>query len=115
LHLIQVLFINDVTSELEGTVWIDAVGFTSSSVNVPELKSDQMAVNIYPNPAANFVDVSAKAGSQIDLINVSGSIITSKIANDATTRFSLSGLPRGVYFVKVTNNKANITRKLLAH
>jgi len=74
-----------------------------------------MAVNIYPNPAANFVDVSAKAGSQIDLINVSGSIITSKIANDATTRFSLSDVPQGVYFVRVLNSKGTITRKLLAY
>jgi hypothetical protein len=114
LHLIQVLFINDVVSENAATVYIDDVGFITEAVNVSEVEFDDMAVNVYPNPATSYVDISAEPGSQINLINTSGSILASKIADGATTRFSLSGLLQGMYFVRVINNNNSITRKVIA-
>ena len=114
LHLIQVLFINDVVSENTATVYLDDVGFITDAVNVSEVGFDEMEVNVYPNPATSTVNVIAEPGSQINIINTSGSIITSKIANGATTRFSLSGFPEGIYFVRVVNNTSSITRKLIA-
>jgi hypothetical protein len=114
LHLIQVLFINDVVSENAATVYIDDVGFITDAVSVPDVEFDEMAVYVYPNPATNYVNVNAEPGSQINIINIRGSIIASKIADGATTRFSLSGLPQGIYLVRVINNTTSITTKVIA-
>lgn len=113
LHLIQVLFINDIVSEPAGTVYIDEVGFTTDAVNVSIAKPDEIALVVYPNPARTYAKVLAKAGSQISLLNLNGCTISSQIANDNETSVSLSGLPQGVYLVRVTHNNKSVNRKLL--
>jgi len=115
LHLIQILFIYDVVSENPVSVYIDAIGFTSTAVNVSEPEVNDMAISVFPNPATNLINVIAEKGSQISLINMSGSIINSKIAESGTTRFSFSDLQRGIYFVRVINNNSSITRKVLVY
>lgn len=113
LHLIQVRFISDVVSESAASVFIDAVGFLTEEMNVATMELNAIAVNVYPNPARNLVNITAKAGSQISLLNLNGCTISSKIADGPTTSFSLSDLPQGVYFVRVTDNNINVVRKVL--
>lgn len=113
LHLIQVRFIHEVVSVPSGTVHIDDVGFTTDAVNAPVVSIDELRVNVYPNPARSFMEVAAVAGSQISLININGSIIESRIADTGTTRFNVSQLPQGIYFVRVINNNNIVTKKVM--
>jgi hypothetical protein len=113
LHLVQVMFIHDVVNETTATVHIDDVGFTTDAVNVPVVSLDELTVNVFPNPARSFMDVAAVAGSQISLININGSIVESRIADTGTTRFDVSQLPQGIYFVRVINNHNIVTRKVM--
>lgn len=113
LHLIRVMFINDVVSESTATVYIDEVGFTLEAVDVANIEPDADGINVYPNPAGSSVNVTAKPGSHISLLNLNGCALSSKIARSTTTHFSVSGLPQGIYFVRVTDKNVNTYRKML--
>jgi hypothetical protein len=115
LHLIQVLFINDVVSESAGIVYIDEVGFTTEAVNLSTKEVENIGVSVYPNPASDYINVSAKAGSLIKILNVNGGIIESRISDKAITGFSVSGLPKGVYLVNVVNGNVCSNHKVLIH
>ena len=68
-------------------------------------------VVIYPNPANTFVFVSGKHLQDIELINNTGSRISKKMANSSNTEISLQNLSKGVYFIKVTDNKGKVVVK----
>ncbi|HOK51488.1 MAG TPA: T9SS type A sorting domain-containing protein, partial [Bacteroidales bacterium] len=69
----------------------------------------QNASFIYPNPAKNILYVSAKAGKEVKIYNVAGSLVFSRITASNIDKIDISKLPAGVYFVKVDN----LTEKLL--
>lgn len=81
------------------------------STNVFNPEAQQLS--LFPNPARSFVDVEAAAGSTITLVNINGSIVESRLSEGTSTRFDVSSLSQGIYFVRVKNNNQAITRKLI--
>lgn len=92
-------------------VYLDDVSFVedagSGGTAVKNVK--QNASFIYPNPAKNILYVSAKAGKEVKIYNVAGSLVFSRITASNIDKIDISKLPAGVYFVKVDNR----TEKLL--
>lgn len=88
----------------------------SCSVSVTEISSEN-AVNIFPNPANDFVKVSFKNNYNREflLINMFGEILYSeKISDKNSATFNLSSYPSGVYILKIFNQKSTqvICRKI---
>jgi hypothetical protein len=78
-------------------------------------------VNIFPNPAKDFVNVNffaANAGViSIELYNALGQRVSLeqlgfRSAGSNTHQISVSGMSKGVYFVKINNGENSIIRKL---
>lgn len=72
-------------------------------------------LNIYPNPFANqfLVNYKPSINSRVEVYNLfGGKVLTQQITNHLTL-LNLSNQPNGVYFVRVTNGKEVITKKVV--
>ncbi|WP_196890537.1 T9SS type A sorting domain-containing protein [Aureivirga marina] len=75
-----------------------------ASVGIEEITID--GLTIYPNPANNFVKISAKEEIQkIEIIDVLGKKVFSKKGNISEEKIDISTLKSGVYFIQITSNE----------
>ena len=82
----------------------------------------EMDVNIYPNPARDFVqmqiDLGENAPVSAKLLDLSGKIVTEINAGDLAAgshslRMNTSDLPAGMYFARITSNGKVSTHKVM--
>jgi hypothetical protein len=99
--------------------WDQCDACVTSSVN--EAVAPFTGVNIFPNPAKEFVNVnftSVDAGNvSIEIYNTLGQRIALeqlgfRTAGANTHQINLNGMNNGVYFVKINNGLNSITQKL---
>jgi PQQ-dependent dehydrogenase (s-GDH family) len=79
---------------------------------VKEEKKDK-TIDIYPNPATNFIVVynySTEAGRLIELFDVKGRRVRQQAANGLATRLETSELPAGMYVLRVTAASGTVLR-----
>jgi hypothetical protein len=79
--------------------------------------SQQPAVNIYPNPSSSLITVEtpATAGKNtfLTIFNISGQQIISHQITKQLTAVDLSGLPQGIYFVRIKDDKTVRVEKII--
>lgn len=94
-------------------------GFATDTIEVVNcVGTNELAFNkvsIYPNPTNGTLIVeTASAGSTIEIINISGQILTTVNVTGVRIELNLSAFEDGVYFVRVINdNSVNTERVLL--
>ncbi|HLP36385.1 PQQ-dependent sugar dehydrogenase [Lacibacter sp.] len=79
---------------------------------VKEEKKDK-TIDIYPNPATNFIVVynySTEAGRLIELFDVKGRRVKQQAANGLATRMETSELPAGMYVLRITAASGTVLR-----
>lgn len=79
---------------------------------VKEEKKDK-TIDIYPNPATNFIVVynySSEAGRLIELFDVKGRRVKQQAANGLATRMETSELPAGMYVLRITAASGTVLR-----
>ena len=90
-----------------------AVTETEASVVIPVEKS----IKVYPNPNNGqfFLEVSNfEARATVSIYNMLGSkVYESKMTNEINHKINLLGIKKGVYFVKVTDQKEQFTKKII--
>ena len=65
-------------------------------------------LSIFPNPSTNKITLSSSAitgNTQLSIFNVSGEKVFERQLTDTETQIDISALPRGVYFVRVQDEK----------
>jgi hypothetical protein len=72
------------------------------SVNVEESGNK---IEIYPNPASDFIDVSGMTNGRYEIRDISGKML--RLGNLVSSAISLEGLSSGIYFVTLTNELIN--------
>ncbi len=79
--------------------------------NIPTDIESNVAENIsiYPNPAANIVNVKTDSNSEIAIFNATGKEIKRISTNENTTAVDISELPNGMYFIVVNGNAKKLT------
>ena len=73
---------------------------------VKEIRSNSFS--LYPNPAHNKINISSSGltgNMLLSIFNVSGEKVLERQLTDTETQIDISALPRGVYFVRVQNEK----------
>lgn len=77
-------------------------------VSVDELDQDD-ALSIYPNPAASSITIETSAtpsnNTFVTINNMNGQQIIYQQISEKQTKMDVSSLPKGVYFVKVSNDQ----------
>ena len=66
-------------------------------------------INIYPNPANNYISVSCKNFKQVEIFDINNKILLKSL----NPIINISGLPSGLYFVRVYSNRGFFNKKLI--
>ncbi len=73
------------------------------------------AVTIYPNPSSDIVNISTEISlDEIDIITINGQVLQQiKKPVMQNNNYTISNLPKGFYFVKISSNSNSVTKKVL--
>jgi parallel beta-helix repeat protein len=86
----------------------------SQSLNLITIKTD-----VFPNPSrGNFIvrmSEMPEAGSKIEVMDVSGRIITTRLITDSSESFNLDGHPSGLYLVKTVLGSNSVIHKIIVN
>jgi hypothetical protein len=110
----KVFFINDSTGAAvgnDGTILRTTNGgetwteYIWPVVNNEEIR--EPITRIYPNPTDDIINVEIENinNATIDIYNVSGRLVFNKALNSKVEKINVSGFPKGIYFVKVIQDK----------
>ncbi|NTW32020.1 MAG: T9SS type A sorting domain-containing protein [Bacteroidetes bacterium] len=88
---------------------------TNAGIGIIEPEKQIM---IYPNPAFDHVIIDFPAFSKnnktiLELFNLNGALLNSIEIKGNLSKLNISELPAGVYFIKVTDNKTVIVKKIV--
>ena len=100
-------------SSIDGTIVGSTVKkFTyNDGLNVQEYGNSQLS--IFPNPASEYITVTAKGIQKISIMDVNGKLIRSMANVISPAEINVKDLDAGTYFITVFTAKGNISRKLV--
>ncbi len=78
---------------------------------------DNSLITIYPNPANDFIMINTQSinNNEIQIFNAYGQnvMIVESHCNVPQQRIDISQLPAGIYFIRISNDVNNITKKII--
>jgi choice-of-anchor B domain-containing protein len=99
-----VLLVSDMQS---GLFCLDISGITGVSVIAGD------PITVFPNPASHRVTVKGAGNSEIQLIDVAGRICLTENSTATNFSFDVSGLAKGVYILRMSDNKRIFSAKVI--
>lgn len=84
--------------------------FTSTSRN-NNVKDNHSEINIFPNPATDFIYIKADEAYKVEILTLTGSVIMSFPKNPYM--IDVNALDSGVYFLSLQGENETISRKLV--
>ncbi len=83
----------------------------TNSVNEPaQVPADAI---VYPNPSTGSIRVKGMTDDQVEIYNITGSLVYHTILKNSTSGLDLTNLPKGVYLVKIKSSGGNSFTKLV--
>jgi len=83
------------------------------ATGINEVNADNSVINVYPNPAKDFVTVSsASTIKTVKVYNTIGQVVVEKSVKENMVKISVSELKAGVYFVATETEKGTFTKKI---
>ncbi|MDA8901691.1 right-handed parallel beta-helix repeat-containing protein [bacterium] len=109
-----------VTQASSGCSARDTVNITfQSCVGLNEVDAD-LNVNLYPNPASNFVTIEVfdkynTGDLRLEIMNSLGQVISSRSITNSNEKIimDVNNFSKGLYFVRISSDKVYMTKKLL--
>ena len=101
-----------------------SIGFTGEEVSKAEFRDNidyttvnnltNKSVNIYPNPAHDFLTISSEIGQKnIQLFNINGQKVLDIINDQSQTNIAVQNLPKGVYHLLIIQNQNTFSQKVI--
>jgi hypothetical protein len=86
-------------------------------VGLDEVSANDLDLDIYPNPADDYVKVRSRSGRilEVRLMDITGKTVRRVDENSLETRLQLDDLRAGVYLISVRTEEGNSFRKLTIH
>ncbi|MEI7502032.1 MAG: T9SS type A sorting domain-containing protein [Paludibacter sp.] len=103
-----VTFINDAGCPNTSTFNLIVTG-SSTSVNSPSTA----IIDIFPNPAYNFVNVNNAKGAKISIFDSLGKVVLESNCADDLTRIDVTGFINGFYMIQAQKGKEIVIKKLI--
>lgn len=98
--------VNDGENTVEATVSV----YVKEGVSIAEQAENN--VNIYPNPATEFIIIDSEEVEYVEVLDINGRVITS-VAINGETRIEMKEYASGVYFVKSYINGTSSIQKVV--
>ena len=99
------------------TLFVDDIEFVYvDHTGLDEYEVRQSQLSVYPNPATDHITVSFPnmQNGKLFIYNIVGEQIMSRELADETSNISVAGLAKGIYMVRVTDDKGIVgTKKLI--
>lgn len=81
------------------------------TVDVAEV--GELMVSIYPNPSNGIVNIAGSDNMEVSVFNCQGQIVVNQVMSDKLTQIDLSGLTKGIYFLRLTNSDGVVVKKVV--
>lgn len=109
-----------VTQASTGCTATDDINITyNSCVGLSEVDAD-LNVNLYPNPATNFVTVEIydkfnEGNLKLEILNSIGQVVTSRSIVNSSEKviMDVNNFSKGMYLVRISSDKLYMTKKLI--
>ena len=96
---------------------VPVVELDGAGIGVVETTTSENTFNIYPNPAKDFVKVSTADGQHttVKIYNTLGMLVETRLATSATNEIEInvSEYNPGIYFINISNEEYNVTKKIV--
>jgi hypothetical protein len=102
-------------------LWVDNLSFAGGTVALADIQATQSAINVFPNPASEFVQVEY-AGMrvmelEIQLVQLDGKIISDlnlmMLPENGIWRIETADLASGFYYLNIISDYGITSRKLM--
>jgi len=81
---------------------LDAVGVIHQVVGIEDISNTEInIINVYPNPASNYINVNTLQTGKLLILSQIGSIVYEGYVKRGNNRIDISSLSKGIYFIKV--------------
>lgn len=67
---------------------------------------DETVMSVYPNPVKDILSISAPAGTDVYVKDLTGRVVLETETTSALTEVSVESLPKGIYLLSLTDGKA---------
>jgi hypothetical protein len=115
----QILFTEAVIAELtEAQAGFGSSNTSNFCLNLGlDENSSSDAISVYPNPAEEYVTISANdlLIEKIEVVTITGQVISAVHAAAKQIKMDLSSLSSGVYFLKIYTENNSATKQLVVH
>lgn len=99
------------TGELPGSeLYLDDINFDFQTSIIDKKAND---LNIYPNPSNGIFNLSGQTIEKIEVLDLTGKCLFSKVIMQDHYSLSIKDFPSGVYLLKVQTPAGNIVKRIL--
>lgn len=111
-------FNDPVDLEEDIVIYFDNIRVVADPEDVVEVKEPETGgfdLRIYPNPARDVVRIETWEGASVQLVSITGSILNQVEAADGAVNFDVSGLPQGIYLIRVSHEGMSAAERLFVY
>ena len=86
--------------------------FDNCVITSQDMINSNAMVNIYPNPAKDYMIIDLVDESQVSVYNISGQLVHAFEANTQSI-VNTKDWTKGIYFINIQSNNGNIQKKIV--
>lgn len=90
---------------------IDDLAFTGGNVGIDEFSA--LSMDVYPNPANDYVMVKSENEYDVEILDISGKVVYSAKNNSGVKTINTSEFKKGAYFIRINSLDKTKTQKLI--
>ena len=89
----------------EYTTWLIKTSPEGDLVSVSGIEANEVSIDVYPNPSADYVKVETSLVGEItgNLVDLSGRVLQTQVSDFGTLEFNLNMYPSGIYYINIFN------------
>jgi len=89
----DIVTLNGCTSDTSNVIVFTNAGIKETTLN--------NAVQIYPNPANDYIIIEAPQKAEIEILNIQGQLIKTILSTNSKTKVDVSAMPKGLFIIKL--------------
>jgi hypothetical protein len=106
--------------EFESFIWFSSITDTTAYLGEPEMKDLGKLINLYPNPATDYITLEIPHSfdiqhAQAEIIDVSGKILKSVVLTGQNPYLDTGDLPVGLYLLRLVTKQGFVSKRFIVN